>query len=216
MNRETLGRRFARLATNVVVRRPGLWRLLRGPVRRMFDDVAPRWDEIRAANPAQLAALESALGSLDSAPRRVLDLGTGTGAAALLAAERFPEADVLGVDLAPAMIEQARRNRPPELETRVRFDVADAAALPYANEGFDLVTLANMIPFFDELARVVAPGGRVVFSFSRGPGTPIYVPRERLERELRARGFDDVGEYRSGDATALLARKRAGAKYSGA
>ena len=37
-----------------------------------------------------------------------------------------------------------------------------------------------MIPFFDELARVTAPGGYVVFSFSTGPETPIWVSSERL------------------------------------
>jgi ubiquinone/menaquinone biosynthesis C-methylase UbiE len=210
VNRDVLSQRFARFVTNVVVRRPALWRLLRGSMRRLFDTAAPRWDEIRAKNPAHLAALESALESLDPPPRRVLDLGTGTGAAAFAAARRFPHAEVVGIDLAPAMIEQARRNLPAELADRVRFVVADAAALPYADAGFDLVALANMIPFFDELARVVAPGGCVVVSYSRGPGTPIYVPRDRLERELGARGIDDFQDVRVGEATALLARKRPG------
>ena len=71
-----------------------------------------------------------------------------------------------------------------------------------------------MIPFFGELDRVTAPGGRVVISYSRGAGTPIYVPPDRLERELGARGFEEFRRLQVGDATALLARKRPGAGYS--
>src|SRR5206468_5464030 len=151
--------------------------------RRQFDSLASRWDEIRAANPAHLAALERALAAVAPPPRRVLDLGTGTGAAAVAAARAFSTADVVGVDLAPAMIDEARRNVPPELVGRLRFEVADASRLSDADGAFDLVCLANMIPFFDELARVVAAGGFVLCSFSRGSQTPIYVPFETIRRE---------------------------------
>ena len=52
-----------------------------------------------------------------------------------------------------------------------------------------------MIPFFDELARVTAPGGHLVLSFSAGPETPIWVPPERLRRELGAHGFTDFADF---------------------
>jgi SAM-dependent methyltransferase len=205
--REQLGRRFARVATNVVVRRPVLWRLFRGPLRLQFDALADKWDDMRAANPHHLAALEAALDTIDPPPRRVLDLGTGTGAAAVAIARRFPEAEVVGVDLADAMVDEARRKAPAELAVRLRFAVADASRLDYPDGSFDLVTLANMIPFFDELARIVPARGFVLFSFSRGPETPIYVPSETLRRELGSRGFSSFAELASGPATALLARK---------
>ena len=64
-----------------------------------------------------------------------------------------------------------------------------------------------MIPFFDELARVVAPGGSVVFAYSGGAGTPIYVPPERLRAELERRGFADFAEFKAGRGTSFLARK---------
>ncbi len=207
MNREQLRRRFARGVTNAVVRAPGLWRIFRGPMRRSFDAIAGQWDEIRSANPNHLAAFEAALAALEQPPRRVLDLGTGTGAAALALAVRFPAADVVGVDLSPAMVDEARRKTPPELSARVTYSVGDAAALEFPDGSFDLVALANMIPFFGELARLTAPGGSVLFSFSRGPGTPIYVPFNRLERELRARGFTHFADFAAGEATALLARR---------
>jgi hypothetical protein len=64
-----------------------------------------------------------------------------------------------------------------------------------------------MIPFFDELARVVKPGGQALFAFSMGAGTPIYVPAERLRTELGRRGFTEFAEFAAGNGTALLARK---------
>jgi ubiquinone/menaquinone biosynthesis C-methylase UbiE len=202
-----LGRKFARLATNAVVGRPALWRLFRGPIRKQFDQLAPRWDAMRSED--AFAPLEQALDVLPSPPSRILDLGTGTGLAAFLLARRFPDAEVVGADLAQEMIEVARRNTPPELTGRVRFDQADASQLRYEDGSFELVSLANMIPFFDELERVTAPGGAVVFSFSSGPDTPIWVPPDRLRSELSPRGFTDFADFEAGGGTALLARKAA-------
>jgi ubiquinone/menaquinone biosynthesis C-methylase UbiE len=197
--------RFARLATELVVRRPVLWRFLRRRMRRVFDALAPRWDTMR--RPGSFAPLEAALALVDPPPRRVLDVGTGTGAAAVAIAQRWREAEVVGVDLSERMVAEARRNLPSERADRVAFAVADAASLPYADGAFDLVTLANMLPFFDELARVTAVGGFAVFAFSRGRETPIYVPAPRLKRELAARGFGDFREVSAGEGEALLARR---------
>ena len=209
MNLEALGRRFARLVTNIVIRRPRLWFLLRGPLRVQFDRLAPRWDAMRSAD--AYAPYEAALEQVDPPPKRALDLGTGTGGAAFTLARRFLEAEVIGADIAAQMIEQARRNLPDDLRARVRFEVADAAELPYRDGEFDLVGLSNMIPFFDELDRVIAPGGFLIVAFSGGAETPIYVPFDRLRRELEPRGFADFADFSTNPGTALLARKRNGA-----
>lgn len=204
---EQVGRKFARFTTNQVVRRPWAWRLLRRLTRMQFNRIAPVWDEMRT--PEAFASLEAALDSIDTPPKRALDLGTGTGRAAFILARRYPNAEVVGADLAAEMLAEARDRTPPELVDRVRFEEADAERLPYPDASFDLVTLANMIPFFDELARVTAPGGALVFSFSVGPETPIYVPSEVLRRELGKRGFADFADFAAGSGTALLARKSA-------
>jgi len=201
----TLGRKLARLATNAVLARPALWRVFRPLLQAQFDRLAPGWDELR--RPGAFAALEQGLAAVPGEPKRVLDLGTGTGAAAFEAARRFPSAEVVGVDLAEQMLAQARSKTPPELAGRVTFQAADAERLPFEDGSFDLVLLANMIPFFDELARVVAPGGHVVFSFSGGSETPIWVPPDRLRSELSARGFAEFADFEAAGATALLARK---------
>ena len=198
----TFGQRFARVTTDVVVRIPWLWRLFRGPLRRQFDRLAPSWEAMRA--PGFLAPVEAALEQLPSPPQRVLDVGTGTGAAARLVGDRFPEAEIVGVDLSERMLAEARRLTDSE---RITYQAADAEHLPFDSASFDLVLLANMIPFFDELARVVRPHGQLVFAFSGGAGTPIYVTPVRLRSELTRRGFAEFAELSAGRGTAFIARK---------
>jgi len=207
VNRQQLGQKFARLATNAAIRSPFLWRLLRPLVRRQFDTIASVWDTMRMED--TFVPFETALQTVEPPPRRVLDLGTGTGEGAFAIARQFPEAEVVGADLSDRMLVEARRKTPSELGGRVRFERGDASALLYPDGSFELVTHANMIPFFDEVARVLAPGGQALFAFSSGPTTPIYVPPERLREELGRRGFTDFAEFAAARGTALLARKGA-------
>ena len=200
----TAGQWFARAATVVVVRSPRLWSLFRGSLSRSFDRLAPEWDTTRAS-PSRLDAIGAALDGLVEPPRSVVDLGTGTGSVARLVADRWSDAEVTGVDMSAGMIAEARR-----LTTSgsVRYEVADSSTLPFPDGAFDLVALNNMIPFFDEIARVTAPGGHVAIAFSRGPRTPIWVPLERVRKELEAREFTHFANFSVGEGVSLLARKR--------
>jgi trans-aconitate methyltransferase len=197
----TWGQRFARVATTVVVRVPFAWRLFRGPLTRGFDRLAPTW-EGRVSDEG-LRPLLAAVAAL-SPPARVLDVGTGTGRAARALAGRWPEAEVTGVDASTGMLEEARR-----LGGEVHYEAADASSLPYPDGAFELVTLNNMIPFFDELARVTTPGGHLAIAFGMGERTPIYVPLDRVRAELERRGFTHVADFAEGGGTALLARRSA-------
>lgn len=198
----SVGRRFARFTTNTVMRAPALWPVLRGPLRAQFDHLAPDWDDLRV-NERYLAPLSAALDAVTRPPGRVLDVGTGNGAAARVAAARWPQAQVVGVDLSPGMIAQARARG----GAGQRYEVADASRLPFGDGSFALVTQVNMIPFFGELARVVAPGGALVIAFSLGERTPIWVPLDRVTRELVARGFAEPTIVSAGDGVALLAER---------
>ncbi len=189
--------------TNLVVRWPPLWPVFRPAVRWQFERMAPVWASMR--QPDSLASYETALDRVDGPVRRALDVGTGTGAGALEIAKRFQDAEVVGVDVSEAMLEEARR-----LVPGVEFVQGDASALPFDDAEFDVVAHANMIPFLDETARVLRPGGWTVHAFSAGPETPIYVAPERLRRELERRGFTDFAEITAGRGNAVLARRGKG------
>ena len=199
----TGGQRLMRVITDVVVRRPQLWRLARRVVVRNFDRLALDWDTLRV-DEVRLRPIDAVLAAVPGVPARVLDLGTGSGAIARLAAARWPSAQVTGADVSPQMIEEARRLATSDRE---RYEVADASALPFDDGAFDLVALNNMIPFFDELVRVVAPGGHVAIAYSMGDRTPIYVPLPRIRAELERRGLEVCLEQPTGPGLSLLARR---------
>ena len=97
----------------------------------------------------------------------VLDVGCGAGATPVYVARRLA-CVVVGVDLLPEMIQQARRRVPPELEKSVRFGAADARRLPFPDETFDAVITESLNVFFEdkveairEYARVTIRGGYV-------------------------------------------------------
>jgi SAM-dependent methyltransferase len=122
-----------------------------------------------------------------------------------MAAARWAGPDVIGVDVSYGMIGEARRLA---TSARERYEVADAAALPFDDGSFDAVLLNNMIPFFDEVARVTAPGGWVAVAYALGDRTPIWVPLERVAVELERRGVAHVASFSAGDGVSLLARRR--------
>jgi ubiquinone/menaquinone biosynthesis C-methylase UbiE len=109
---------------------------------------------------------EALVAALDGGPgRRWLDIATGTGAVALRAARTG--AEVTGIDLAPALIETARKNAAAE-GLKVRFETGDAEALPYQDASFDVVSSAIGTQFAPdhravagELGRVCRSGGRL-------------------------------------------------------
>lgn len=199
----TAGQWFARIVTSIVVRVPVLWNVFRRPLTANFDRLAPEWDATRV-HEVSLSAMRAALDGVERPPAKALDLGTGSGAVARLIAARWPEAEVVGADVSQEMVNEARRLATTDTQ---RYEVADAARLPYADGEFELVTMNNMIPFFDELARVTAPGGRVAVSYSRGASTPIWVPLERVTAQLERRNFSHVAVFSAGAGLGLLARK---------
>ena len=199
-------RAIGKAITWLVARFPRSWRLLRTPTTRFFDRLAPEWDA-RTARPERMAPLEAALEAAPGEPRRILDLGTGTGAAATLLAERYPAAEVTGVDISEPMIELAREKLPPALADRLRFEVADASELPFSGGEFDLVVQVSTPAFFGETARVLAPGGHLVVVSSLGTGTPFHTPIELLRRGFEREGLAWVTDGAAGPGTYYVLRK---------
>jgi SAM-dependent methyltransferase len=100
--------------------------------------------------------------------QRLLDLACGTGAVAELAATTG--AEVVGVDIAPALIEQAKE-RAAERGLDIDYRVGDAEALDFQDGSFDLVTSTCGVMFAPdhqagarEVARVTKPGGRIALA----------------------------------------------------
>jgi ubiquinone/menaquinone biosynthesis C-methylase UbiE len=190
-----------------VARAPWLWPVLRPAMRRFFDRSARGWDErTGAGSVAHLEPLATATAAISSDPERALDLGTGTGEAALFLAREFPRASVRGVDISGEMVRQAQAKIGLDPDGRVAFKVADAASLPYPDAHFDLVAQVNMPPFFAEIARVLAPGGHVIVASSLGEATPFYTPASVLERGFRRHGIERVGAGSAGDGTWFVGR----------
>ena len=136
--------------------------------RDFFQEVAPHWDSMRAA---QYGEDLRNLALLELIPRdlTVLDVGTGTGFMLLGAAPRV--AHVMGVDASPAMLEQARQNLVAAGHRKAELRQGRMEALPVDATSVDVV-LANMALHhaedpgraIAEIARVLRPNGRVVLT----------------------------------------------------
>jgi ubiquinone/menaquinone biosynthesis C-methylase UbiE len=191
-----------RVLTRLEGRVPALHALLTRSHARRFDALAPSWDAIRSDVADSRRMLETALDELGlSAPARVLDVGTGTGQAASILAQRFPGARIDAVDASAGMIELARAK--PEL-AGVRFAVGDGGRLPFPDATFDLAVSLLVQPFERELHRVLATGGWALFCYPLGPGTPIWFPSSLVAPRLLRAGFAEVrrGEIGPGEWTA--------------
>ena len=136
-----------------------------GQVRAMFDRIAGVYDVMNSVMTAGLHHRwrERAVDLARVGPgSRALDVATGTGDLAIALAARG--ADVVGSDFSEGMLERARAK-----SSAVRWEQANALALPYADGSFDAATvgfgarnLSDLRGGLAEMARVVRPGGRVV------------------------------------------------------
>jgi SAM-dependent methyltransferase len=127
-----------------------------------------------------------------------LDVATGTGAVAIRAAREG--AEVTGLDLAPRLVETARRLAAGE-GLAIRFDVGDCEDLPYDGASFDVVASAVGVIFAPdhsavarELARVCLPGGRLgLVSWRPNPAFSAVLEPFRPPPEPGAGDPDDWG-----------------------
>jgi malonyl-CoA O-methyltransferase len=153
----------------------------RAHIRRAFGRAAASYAEHAALQAEVATRLRERLDDLtDFAPERVLDVGCGPGDGSAALQARYPDADVIALDLALPMLQLA----PVSLQ-RV---CADAQALPLGDASVDLVHSSLCLQWCEdpglalaESRRVLRPGGMLLFS-TFGPDTL---------KELRA-AFADV------------------------
>ncbi len=96
---------------------------------------------------------------------RVLDLASGTGAFERRVAAEIPDVELVGIDLAPSMVERARAKL--DGAANVRFEQADAHDLPFEESSFDAVVCANTFHYFSHPQQVLAEARRVLRSDGR-------------------------------------------------
>jgi demethylmenaquinone methyltransferase/2-methoxy-6-polyprenyl-1,4-benzoquinol methylase len=138
----------------------------------MFSSIAPRYDvtnEVLSFGVHRLWRRVAIKLSGAKPGDRILDCATGTGDLALAFKRQVGDAGkVTGTDFCAEMLEPAPAKAQRE-GLEVTFEVADAMALPYADDSFDVASISFGIRNVDdpvkclrEMARVVRPGGRVV------------------------------------------------------
>ncbi|MES1171671.1 MAG: ubiquinone/menaquinone biosynthesis methyltransferase [Bacteroidota bacterium] len=178
-------------------------------VMQMFDRIAPRYD---AANRVMSAgvdilwrrkAIGRLLDGLGTSPR-LLDLGAGTLDGALEMARRAPGATIMAADFARQMLRagQAKLRADDDLRARVRPQVADGHALPYADAAFDgafsafcVRNLSDVPRAMRELRRVVRPGGRIaILEFFRPDRTRLFFDKVYNARVLPLLGWAVTGD----------------------
>lgn len=142
---------------------------------RRYDDSAADWHRTvdRLGFPAAYeSVLRQAVGN--ETPSTVLDCGAGTGALSQALIRVLPAPFALtAIDVSPRMLEQAQ-NALQRINADVTVRQANAAALPFDNNTFDLVMTAHMLEHLtdpaialSEMVRVLKPGGRLVVCVTR-------------------------------------------------
>jgi ubiquinone/menaquinone biosynthesis C-methylase UbiE len=130
--------------------------------------------------------VEDLLGEVQDV-KRALDVGCGPGQFTVMIAERLPTAEVWGIDLAPTMIELARRHASESpAAKRLHFEVADVARLPFPDAHFDAVISSGSIKHWPdpvaglrEIHRVLAPGGRAFIGEMNRVAPPQAIAKHR-------------------------------------
>lgn len=127
----------------------------------------------------------------------VLDVGCGTGASTVAAARLVSSGTVLGLDIAPPMLDRARARAVAEGLANASFRLCDAQVEPLPEKGFDVLISRFGMSFFDNsvaalrnLATALRDGGRMVFvswaSLERNPWFAIPEGAARLRLGVAA------------------------------
>jgi demethylmenaquinone methyltransferase/2-methoxy-6-polyprenyl-1,4-benzoquinol methylase len=185
------------------------------PLYHMFSKVPHRYDllnRLLTLGLDQHWRKKAAKVCLESDPARIMDLCSGTGDLAIeLAKDANPETEITAADFCEPMLEAAKNKAAAiGLENRIRFEVADAAALPFEDSYFDVIGIAfgfrNLTfknpkreQYLKEIYRVIAPGGRLVIVETSQPESFVL---KRLSAIYYSSVVKPVGNVISGQTGA--------------
>lgn len=138
-------------------------------VRASFEHAAAEYDRVAVLQREVGERLLERSGLMRMQPERILDVGAGTGHVTRLLRKSYRGAQIIGVDIAPAMLMQARSRS--GWWRRPRFVCGDIECLPFKDQSVDLL-ISNLTlqwcngleAAFAEFRRVLRPGGAVFFS----------------------------------------------------
>ncbi|MHC1480752.1 malonyl-ACP O-methyltransferase BioC [Frateuria aurantia] len=144
-------------------------------VRRNFSKAADSYEQHDALQVEVQSSLLERMDFYLSTPQWIVDVGAGTGRGTARLKQRYPKAEVVALDHALPMLQQARRNR--HWLRPFRRAVGDALALPLTDHSVDILHsnlcfqwIDDLPGLFAECVRVLKPGGMLVFS-TLGPDT---------------------------------------------
>lgn len=157
-------------------------------VERMFDQIAQSYDFLNHTLSLGIdrSWRKAAIDSLKPyAPQRILDVATGTGDFALMAAERLQPQSLVGADLSEGMLNVGREKVERAGKSGIiTMQKEDCMALSFADNTFDAVTVAYGVRNFEdldrglrEMLRVLKPGGRLVIIELT---SPVHFPMKQL------------------------------------
>ena len=135
-------------------------------VERMFDSIAPTYDTLNhhlSLNIDKGWRKQAIKQLLPFAPKTVLDIATGTGDFAILAAQMLQPSRLVGVDISQRMMDIGQKKvAEAELQGIISFEKEDCLSLSFADETFDAVTAAFGIRNFQDLDRGLTEMCRVL------------------------------------------------------
>jgi len=143
--------------------------------RRAFNRAATTYDAVAELQYEIGDRLIERLDYVRLQPKRILDLGAGTGFFSTALRKRYRKADIVALDIAENMLRQVQERA--GWFRKPRCVCADAESLPFADDSFELIFSNLMLQWsvdlevtLLELRRVLAPGGLLMFS-TFGPDT---------------------------------------------